>query len=142
MLGASGSPFPTQPASAGHSPRDGLCPRQRISHSLTGNASERVVYTQPMRRFVIGFALACLLCGIWGSTSNEANAHEPDALSSKDRIEVFETVWKTINDEYYDATFNAVNWPAARALYRDRVEAVTGDDELYAVISEMLLDLQ
>ena len=75
-------------------------------------------------------------------TSNEANALEPDALSSKDRIEVFETVWKTINDEYYDATFNAVNWPAARALYRPRVEAVTGDEEFYAVISEMLLDLQ
>jgi carboxyl-terminal processing protease len=75
-------------------------------------------------------------------TSNEANALEPDALSSKDRIEVFETVWKTINDEYYDATFNAVNWPAARAIYRPRVEAVKGDEEFYAVISEMLLDLQ
>jgi carboxyl-terminal processing protease len=95
-----------------------------------------------MRRLVIVFAFASLLCGIWMPTSGVANALEPEALSSKERVEVFETVWKTINDEYYDPTFNGVNWSAARERYRPRVEAVKGDEEFYAVISEMLLDLQ
>jgi C-terminal processing protease CtpA/Prc len=95
-----------------------------------------------MRRLVIAFALASLLCGIRMPTSGVANALEPEALSSKERIEVFETVWKTINDEYYDPTFNGVNWSAARERYRPRVEAAKGDEEFYAVISEMLLDLR
>ena len=95
-----------------------------------------------MRRLVVAFALASLLCGIWTPTSYVANAPRPEVLSLKDRIEVFETVWKTINDEYYDPTFNGVNWSAARERYRPRVEAVKGDEEFYAVISEMLLDLQ
>lgn len=95
-----------------------------------------------MRRLVIAFSLVSVLCGIWIPASNEASALEPDTLSSKDRIEVFETVWKTINDEYYDATFNGVNWPAARERYRPRVEAVKDNEEFYAVISEMLLDLK
>jgi carboxyl-terminal processing protease len=97
---------------------------------------------QSMRRSVIAFALASLLGGIWTPTSHVANALEPDSLSSKDRIDIFDTVWKTINDEYYDATFNGVNWSAARERYRPRVEAVQGDEEFYAVISEMLLDLR
>lgn len=95
-----------------------------------------------MRRLVIAFALASLLCGIWTPTSYIANAAGPDVLSLKDRIEVFETVWKTINDEYYDPAFNGVNWPAAHERYRPRVEAAKDDEEFYAVISEMLLDLQ
>src|SRR2546421_11594950 len=95
-----------------------------------------------MRRLVIAFALASLLCAIWTPASHIASAAGPETLSLKDRIEVFETVWKTINDEYYDVTFNGVNWPAAREMYRSRVEAAKGDEEFYAVISEMLLDLQ
>lgn len=95
-----------------------------------------------MRRLVIAFFLVAVLCCTWMPTSHEVKAIEPDALSSRDRIEVFETVWKTINDEYYDATFNGVNWPAARERYRLRVEAVKDNEEFYAVISEMLLDLQ
>ena len=95
-----------------------------------------------MRRLVIALSLVSLLCGAWMPTSSEVQAIEPDALSSKDRIEVFETVWKTINDEYYDATFNGVNWSTAHERYRPRVEAVKDDAEFYAVISQMLLDLQ
>jgi carboxyl-terminal processing protease len=95
-----------------------------------------------MTRLVVGFTLLFLLCAIWTPISYKANAGEPESLSLKDRIEVFETVWKTINDEYYDATFNGVNWLAARERYRPRVEAVKDDEEFYAVISEMLLDLK
>lgn len=48
----------------------------------------------------IGLALA-LVCGCW-TTSKQANETTSESLSAKERMEVFETVWKTINDEYYN----------------------------------------
>ncbi|HLF85324.1 MAG TPA: hypothetical protein VI837_14215, partial [Blastocatellia bacterium] len=45
-----------------------------------------------------------------------------DALSLKDRVEVFEEVWETIDGKYYDASFNGVDWRAVRDRYRPLVE--------------------
>lgn len=65
-----------------------------------------------------------------------------ESLSPKDHIEVFETVWKTINDEYYDPKFNGVDWAAIHDRYRPRVDTIKDDSEFYAVINQMLLELQ
>src|SRR5262245_26937005 len=43
-------------------------------------------------------------------------------LSSKDRLEVFEEVWQTVRDRYYDPSFNGVDWHAVRTRYRPLVE--------------------
>src|SRR3989442_11184324 len=81
------------------------------------------------------------LCAWWPAPHVVAKA-VTESLSPKDRIEVFDTIWKTINDEYYDPTFNGVDWAAARDRYRPRVEAAKDDGEFYVLISQMLLDLR
>lgn len=61
-----------------------------------------------------------------------------DSLSRQDRIEVFEDVWKTINEQYYDSTFHGVNWQEVHGRYRPRVEAAKNDVEFYRLFEEML----
>ena len=80
--------------------------------------------------------------GHFGSLTHAIAKFASKSLLPKERIEVFETIWKTINDDYYDPAFNGVDWPAVRDRYRPRVEVAKSDDEFYSLIKLMLLELQ
>src|SRR5437660_10525332 len=45
-----------------------------------------------------------------------------EALSPRERVDAFEDVWETINEKYYDPSFNGVNWRAVRERYRPLIE--------------------
>jgi len=71
------------------------------------------------------------------------NANVPtESLSEKDRIEVFEKVWKAINDKYYDSSFNGVDWNAARERYHSRIGGLKSDEEFYSLLNQMLGELR
>ena len=90
------------------------------------------------RLLVVAFLALSLLSSSWtASQAVDKPAVEP--LSAKDRIEVFETVWKTINDEYYNYNPAFADWATVRERYRPRVEATKNDDEFYALLNNMLL---
>ena len=65
----------------------------------------------------------------------------PGSLSARERVEVFEEVWKTINEKYYDPSFNGVDWKAARERYRPHVDVVASDDEFYSLLNQMTGEL-
>ena len=65
-----------------------------------------------------------------------------DSLSRQDRIEIFEDVWKTINEQYYDPSFNGINWQEVHKLYLPKVEAAKTDVEFYRLFEEMLAVLR
>lgn len=58
------------------------------------------------------------------------------------RVEVFEQVWKTVNENYYDPKFKGVNWAAMRAKYLPRAERAAGETQLYSVLDAMLGELK
>jgi carboxyl-terminal processing protease len=62
-------------------------------------------------------------------------------LSPKARREVFERVWKDIDDHYYDRTFNGVDWSEVHTRYKPLVEAAKDDREFYALMSRMTGEL-
>src|SRR5437870_4514451 len=95
-----------------------------------------------MRKLLIIIVLSLPLFGSSWTASQAVDKSASESLSAKDRIEILETVWKTINDEYYDPAFNGVNWSEVRERYRPRVEAAKSDDEFYSIIKQMLLELQ
>lgn len=64
------------------------------------------------------------------------------SLSAKERVEVFEEVWKAINEKYYDPKFNGVDWNAIREQYRPRVDAVMSDAEFYDLLNLMAGELR
>ena len=65
-----------------------------------------------------------------------------ETLSPEDRIAIFEDVWKTINEEYYDPSFHGVNWREVHERYMPRVAAAKTDIELYSLFEVMLAELR
>lgn len=65
-----------------------------------------------------------------------------DTLSPKDRVEIFDQVWKTVNEKYYDPSFNGTDWKAARERYAGRVEAAKSDEEFYGLLQAMVGELR
>ncbi len=55
---------------------------------------------------------------------------------------VFEQVWQTVNDNFYDPNFNGVDWKAIRKKYQQQAAQTKSSLEVAAVINQMLSELQ
>ena len=55
---------------------------------------------------------------------------------------VFEQVWQTVQDRFFDPDFNGVDWRAMKQTYGPRAAAVESRAELSAVINTMLGELR
>src|SRR5438132_11755779 len=91
-----------------------------------------------MKRLLIT-ALAVSLLRSSRTASQAVDKRALESLAAKDRMEVFETVWKTVADEYYNYNPAFADWATVRERYRARVEATKNDDEFYALLNNMLL---
>jgi carboxyl-terminal processing protease len=54
------------------------------------------------------------------------------------RVESFKLVWKTIRDNYFDQTFNNLDWEKIRQEYEPRVLKTKTDDEFHTLLQEMI----
>jgi len=101
-----------------------------------------------LTKFYLGFflTLALLSGGAYSFTprsfDNQPSAHnEQHVLTSGDRISVFEQVWETINQKYYDPSFKGVDWRGVHDGYRPLVEKADTDEEFYDVLKRMVGEL-
>jgi carboxyl-terminal processing protease len=76
-----------------------------------------------------------------GGATSAVDATPSQRLSSKNRKEVFEKVWKDIRDHYYDPSFNGVNWDEVHQRYLPLVGPAKNDQEFYALMSRMTAEL-
>jgi carboxyl-terminal processing protease len=79
-----------------------------------------------------------------GNSFSVAPISESDSekqLSPKDRIEVFEIVWKDIRDTYYDPEFHGVNWQEVHDRYQPLVDPMKSDKDFYALLNRMAGEL-
>ncbi len=53
-------------------------------------------------------------------------------------VRLFDEVWQTVNDAYYDPTFGGLNWNAVRDELRPKAEAAPSTDAARLVINDML----
>lgn len=58
------------------------------------------------------------------------------------RTEVFDEVWNAINEKYYDANFNGVDWNAVGKKYRARLEKVSDEKSFYILLDQMAGELR
>jgi carboxyl-terminal processing protease len=107
-----------------------------------------------LKRHFIG---CCFLTAVmFGNFLASAQSKPEDAASSRSqnavrlfaaqqeletRREIFEQVWRTINDNYYDAKFNGTDWRAARLRFRPLIEKAANDAEFYAILDQMAGEL-
>ena len=95
------------------------------------------------------FALAAaLILACFAAAGAQAPAREgvnssaraaADSLSAKERAEVFEQVWKTIDEKYYDPAFNGVDWKAVGERYRPLVANAETDAAFYELLNRKTL---
>jgi carboxyl-terminal processing protease len=57
------------------------------------------------------------------------------------RLIVFDDVWETIRDRYYDTAFHGVDWQAQRAEFRPLAASAASAAEFYTVLRRMLKSL-
>jgi carboxyl-terminal processing protease len=58
------------------------------------------------------------------------------------RLVVFDDVWETIQERYYDPRFHGVDWQAKRATFRSAAVRANGSQELYEVLRQMIASLK
>lgn len=74
-------------------------------------------------------------------TGVPADAHLISTATPEGRLAVFDDVWQTVHDRYYDSNFHGVDWWGQRALYRTLAADARGPRELYAVLRRLLASL-
>jgi len=63
-------------------------------------------------------------------------------LSAAERAEIFEAVWQTVNDNYFDPTFGGQDWQAIGDAYRQKLATVQDDRAFWVdVLNPMLFGL-
>jgi tricorn protease len=60
---------------------------------------------------------------------------------SIDKRPVFDQAWTLLRDNFFDPSFNGVDWEASRRIYGERADAAATAEELRRVISLMVGDL-
>jgi carboxyl-terminal processing protease len=58
------------------------------------------------------------------------------------RYQTFITVWRTVNETYFDAAFGGVDWLAIREKYRVRLSEIHDDAHLIDLLQQMLGELR
>lgn len=94
------------------------------SSSLAAN--ERLVF--------VHFLIACFGAALFTALSGSAQ----ETPSPFDGAGELQRVWEQVNERFYRADFNGVDWPAARETYLPRAKAANSWEELGPVVNEML----
>ena len=61
---------------------------------------------------------------------------------SSPQVKVFEQVWQTVNENFFDPEFNGVDWQAVRSRYAPLAAKTNSTEELAVVINQMLAELK
>ena len=92
-----------------------------------------------LRRYQLGLIGLVLTTMVSLSLGLAFDRATPSASAQSD---LFDTVWETINDTFYDPNFNGVDWDAAAEDYRPRVAQASSQTEKAALINQMLAELE
>jgi carboxyl-terminal processing protease len=75
-------------------------------------------------------------------TPTTTPAATPAASASADEyLRMFETVWQTVNDTYFDPTFGGMDWQGVHERYQPLIAAAQEDETFYELINKMLFEL-
>lgn len=58
------------------------------------------------------------------------------------QAQVFEQVWRTVNDNFYDPKFNGVDWKAMQSKYKSQATQAKSSEQFAVVINQMLSELR
>jgi len=91
-----------------------------------------------------------LVIGAWSSQSaarsvlwvSRDDSSLVSTATAEGRLVVFDDVWETIQDRYYDPKFHGVDWQAKRDLFRPAAARASSPYEFYEVLRQMIASLK
>lgn len=91
------------------------------------------------------FAL-CTLCLVlapfWSSHATRDGAALVSTATIEGRLAVFDDVWETIQQRYYDPKYHGIDWQAKRTTFRPLAARASGTYEFYEVLRHMIASLK
>ena len=99
-------------------------------------------------RHVLGilYFVLCALCLPQFAISVSRAARDDSSLVStatvEGRLAVFDDVWETIQDRYYDPKFHGIDWQAKRSVFRPAAARAGNTHEFYEVLRQMIASLR
>jgi carboxyl-terminal processing protease len=98
------------------------------------------------RSFPFVVLLIALLVSQLAITRGARATHDDATLVStatvEGRLAVFDDVWETIEDRYYDTKFHGIDWQAKRATYRPAAARAGNTQEFYDILRQMIASLR
>ncbi len=97
--------------------------------------------------------MACLMIlfgitwGLVGCTQENITPIVPTATPSlspeklAEYQEIFDIVWETVNEAYFDPDFNGVDWEAMYDEYLPKINTAENDEAFYILMNEMCFEL-
>ena len=89
--------------------------------------------------------LACFSVQVGVPLSSRASVDDASLVSTatpEGRLTVFDDVWETIEDHYYDPRFHGVDWQAKRTSFRPAAAKAGSTHEFYELMRQMIASLR
>jgi carboxyl-terminal processing protease len=97
-------------------------------------------------RAAFSLALCALVLGVWFAQPAVRASRDDSSLVStatpEGRLAVFDDVWETIQERYYDPKFHGIDWQAKRNVFRPAAARASGTHEFYEVLRQMIASLK
>jgi carboxyl-terminal processing protease len=99
------------------------------------------------RSYFSGLKIVVALCltlsvFLFPFSAARGDAASVSTATVEGRLAVFDDVWQTIHDRYYDANFHGVNWWEQRVKLRNLAADARDEKELYTVLRRLLTSLR
>ena len=62
-------------------------------------------------------------------------------MTKSERMEIFEHVWNTVNEHFYNPNFNGIDWDKKHIEYKAKIENCNSTDTLFSLVNKMLFEL-
>lgn len=62
-------------------------------------------------------------------------------MTLRERLDLFDQVWNTVNEQFYDPHFNGINWQATYEQYKPLIANCSQTDSLFTLLNKMLFEL-
>jgi carboxyl-terminal processing protease len=82
---------------------------------------------------VLSFLLTCLL--------SQQTVFSLSSTPAEGNLKIFDSVWTSVNEKYFDVKFNGVDWVQVRETFRPQALAAANEQDLYRIINLMLNEL-
>ncbi len=76
------------------------------------------------------------------SRASDDDASLVSTATAEGRLTVFDDVWETIEDHYYDPRFHGVDWQGKRASFRPAAAKANNTYEFYELMRQMIASLR